>query len=209
MSLLIYGDVDYIMVSGEKIYINTDFRLWISYIKAIEEKDRKKIDKLIVKICPFINQYDESSQEAILCGLKSYLDVKDGNDVDENKQKLRATNSNDIVFDLLLDEMPIIADFQREYNINLLDFELCMSWKRFKILLNNMTEESSVSGRIKIREMDMKDVSKKHRGRVMMIKERYKITQEEDNKITLETRNTLMKKYVSERSMALHGKREN
>ena len=195
MSLLIDGDIDYIRISeSHNIKINTDFRLWLFYLKSIQEKDSVNLEISLRLICP---DAKEITQE-LLEGLREYFCstvTKNETPISEINNTSKITN-----FDIFSDEELIIADFTREYNINLLDNSLMLSWRRFNILLNNLSDNSSVSSRVRLRDMDLKDIPKKDKERVRRLKAKYSIKNKSNgNKISLEERNTILKEYVKQR----------
>ncbi len=195
MSLLVSGDINTIELNNTTYEINTDFRLWIDFICATSGKDRERVGETLLAIFPYyIEDY-----ELLMQKLLEYMQVSDGKEVSEESQLLAEVNEKP-TFDLLQDEFLVIADFQREYNINLLDPALEMSWRRFKILLSNLSDKSSVTARAQIRDMDVKDLPKKNQSRILKLKERYSLeTATTRQKMTLQERNDRFKKYVNKR----------
>ncbi len=197
MSLLISGDVNSISIKNIEVPINTDFRLWLEFFREINKeksaRNDRYLDSLLSKICPHVEDYPDDVLEALL----KYFDVSDGNEIDPDIAKLTPSSAH--LFDLLKDEHLVIADFQREYHINLLDLDLNMSWRRFKILLDNMSSKSAISSRIGLRDLDLKDVPKKNIAKVKALKAKYAL-KTESKKLTVKERDAIYKNYIKKRS---------
>ncbi len=197
MSLLISGDTQYIEINGSSYKINTDFRLWIELIDSLKHCDAEQMGRESLSAI-FNYDYTDEQIPMIMDAIKEYLVTEKTNNP---KLAIPSNESNVQYFDIVQDETLIIADFQREYNINLLDNDLKLSWKRFKILLDGLSNTSAVSKRIELRQIDLKDVDKKNKNKVRQLKEKYAINPNDINtkQVTVEDRDRAYKQYVLSR----------
>lgn len=114
---------DSIVVDGERFYIDTDFRTWISWGVAAEREEIALYDIFVGRV-PDGESWVEQAVEFFECKTET--------------PRLVSGERSERVLDYIEDGARIVAAFQQVYGIDLLDGGLSMHWWRFRALLDNL-----------------------------------------------------------------------
>ena len=179
---------------GGHIYpINTDFRAGMEFELMIQ-KGEKNITTLLIpffgeKIPRDIERAFDAVELFYCCGA-----------IPERKEKISNTKQG---YSFDVDKNAIYADFWRFYNINL--WTTSLHWWMFRALLDGLPNESEFRQRIYYRTVDLKNLPKKEKERVLRIRKQIAIENETGPKMTLEERNKAMKDYIARRAKETAG----
>jgi hypothetical protein len=174
-------------VGGVAYQIETDFRAGLEFALMIE-KGEQNAYKLLTPFFSRIPPDIAGAFEAVV-----FFHFR-GNmpETNEKQKKEKPCYSYEV------DADAIFADFWQFYNIDLTTERL--HWYVFLSLLEGLPEESSFKKRIYYRTCNLKDLPKKERERIVNIRKRIAIEQEErGGKMTLEERNAQMLAYIKKR----------
>jgi len=157
-------------VGGALVKINTDFRVGIQALKAIEDPttdEYRRIGKLVdllyaqEGVIPqqVLQHGKESIEKALL-----FLNFNEPQrprmlGVDRPRAMLRD-------WDWDWDAPRLLADFQREYHIDLVDPTLEMHWWRFWSLFRNLSDTSATMHAISIRGTSLDGLDGRERERI-------------------------------------------
>ena len=119
----------------------------------------------------------------------------------EKKEDAPKTNVIPYAFDE--DANAIFADFWNFYNIDLSNEGL--HWWAFRSLLEGLPEKSEFKQRLYYRTVDVKNLSKSEKKRVLKIRSLIEIKPRDGEKTTLESRNKQMLDYVAKRMAEVAG----
>lgn len=184
---------NYITVGNIRYEIDTDFRTWLVFLHALQEDNEEKCVEYYLKIFPHVDAgvapVDELIGFSKLCDQTS---PEKETRMDVIQRLL--DDSSDVMSDMFYDCDIIIADFMREYQINLTDPKLSMHWLHFKTLLNGLSSNSGLSERSKIRGTTDKEVAKKNINSLKHIQKALKIPANR-KKLTQKQRDELMMEY--------------
>ncbi len=151
-----------LIVAGISVPIDTDFRTWVQIWKIRESnKDGwKKAFAILTLAYPSeeYKQFIASNYEDALSEALDFLNRTLGNDAPErpltrSEKRLRGLR----LLDWDYDAPRVVADFAREYDIDLTDGDLTMHWWRFMALFNGLSDQSATMEAIAIRAADIDD----------------------------------------------------
>lgn len=180
-------------VGGVAYPINTDFRAGIEFETLIQKGGASFFDVLSLFFGAQIPPDYEAALQAVMlfycCG-----------DMPEQKGTPKTTNQ---AYSFEVDSAAIYADFWRYYGINL--WEDNLHWWIFRALLSGLPEKSEFQQRVYYRTCDTKDLPKNEKKRVLKIREKIAIRDNERPKMTLEERNKSMIAYIQRRAKETAG----
>ena len=157
MNLLLDKPIDYIVVDGRKIELNTDYRLWIEFSIRIQEMTDYNTNDVIDAIKPLIKSTDVYFTVDLLQAIIDFYAFG----------AERETKSQKPSFDFEFDGNAIYTSFILDYG-NILDGQL--HWHIFKSLLEGLSEETPLMRRIQIRNMDLSKIDKAKRAEARKLK---------------------------------------
>ena len=184
-------------VGGKTYKINTDFRAGIKFELMIQKSEGTIGEVLTLfyeKNLPYEN-IDEAIKAIELFYCCGELPDK------EKKEDTPKTNAIPYAFDE--DASAIFADFWNFYNIDLSNEGL--HWWVFRSLLEGLPEKSEFKQRLYYRTVDVKNLSKSEKKRVLKIRSMIEIKPSSGEKTTLEGRNKKMLDYVAKRMAEASG----
>ncbi len=173
------GLPNYLLLSNEKVNINTDFKLFLKFIKGIKTDDKDLVLDTLSKIFNDVNlsiyDPDEVSNK-----LSEFMQLGD--------KKVDSQIKQSPTFDFFFDADVIYADFKRSdiYNLDLSKVD--MHWIDFKMMVNNLPDYSATEKRKSLRNLKMKDVAKENRSKLRAIQKSIAIP----NQITAEQEEALL-----------------
>ena len=148
-----------VSISNQSISINTDYRIWIDIWRIIDTpkppEDIWKKAILIVELAynnhPIaLNNMDDAVEQAIL-----FLERRDKADTPRPLTQAEKRLQNIRTFDWAYDANRVIADFEREYHIDLTNPDTHMHWWRFMALFNGLSDTSMTLDAIRVRAADL------------------------------------------------------
>lgn len=163
-----------IVVVGEEVEINTDFRAWIEFSQKITTvNDNESVIKLVSKVLnglfPPLEYFDETIRQltAFMIGEKK-----------ENRE-----SAKELTFDFDYDADIIFSSFWQQYGIDLSTANL--HWKKFLALLNGLSEKTLFGYVSGIRTIDLNEIKdKEQRAYYAKQKDKYRLPiSEEEQKI--------------------------
>lgn len=151
-----------LFVAGIFVPIKTDFRTWLKVWKIREGNQApwKKAFAILAIVYPtaehkrhIAENYEEALSQAL-----EFLNRTLGDDAPErpltrSEKRLRGLR----LLDWDYDATRVVADFMREYGIDLTDDEVSMHWWRFMALFNGLSDQSATMEVIAIRAADIDD----------------------------------------------------
>lgn len=160
-----------VSVGGFVIPIETSYKIWIQVWQIQERPDLEATKKIFGILylaypdesMPVVSQNKDEALEAAL----KFLDRTLGDTTPPRPLTQREKRIKDMrLFDWDWDSARVIADFMREYNIDLAD-DQDMHWWRFMSLFNGLSDTSATMEAISIRAADidakgMSSEQKKH-----------------------------------------------
>lgn len=120
-----------VMIDGAAVTINTDFRICLKIIQALEDDNLMEHEKLTVLMALLYPEPPENTALALSQGLKFLNLGKDG-DADKLNQPL--------VYSLEKDSSYIYTAFKSSYNIDLNDVEY-LHWWKFRSLFADLGKD--------------------------------------------------------------------
>lgn len=184
-------------VGGKTYKINTDFRAGIKFELMIQKSEGTVGDILALfyeKNLP-IENIDEAIKAIELfycCG-----------ELPNKEKKAEEAKTNKIAYAFDEDASAIFADFWNFYNIDLSQEGL--HWWAFRSLLEGLPEKSEFKQRLYYRTVDVKNLSKSEKKRVLKIRSMIEIKPRDGEKTTLEGRNKKMLDYIAQRRAEVAG----
>lgn len=136
------------MLDGKKVKINTDYRVALKCLKAINDDDLNDIERTIAVVCLLFGtevdvvDYGEAIKKAnifLCCGKKNL-----------------SNENTEIVMDFEQDDEYIRTSIRTDYGINLNEVDY-MHWWEYNELIHGLTEKSILNRVINIRQMDETD----------------------------------------------------
>lgn len=155
MSILTENLPDYLIVSGEKCPINTDFKIWLEFSNIISkgELDTVKIVKIFklifLKLPPNLVEGMKAISEFYGHASNTGADTKE--DTAEKAKKY---------FDFEYDANLIYAAFFQQYKLDLTKAEL--HWWKFLNLFQNLSETTKFMEVVKYRAVRISDIKDKN-----------------------------------------------
>lgn len=171
----------YAEIDGVKYKINTDYRVALACLNAINDEEITDIERAIVVIALLFGEDVEiPNMEEALKKASYYLCCGNSAKKHENKE---------IVMDFNQDEEYIRTSIRTDYGINMNEIEY-MHWWEYNELIHGLTEKCILSKVINIRTMDESDYKDaKTLGKIRKAKEsvalKKKITYNDDEKALL------------------------
>ena len=167
MSILTSPLKDFITVSGRKIKICTDYRIWLEFEKILES-DTDFYEKLCraLVLCVIKGEVLPENAVELFNGLLDfYIPGR------ENAKLQKKTGKK--VFDADKDAEYILASFRSVYGIDLLKCE--MHWHEFLALLSALPANCCLMQIVRIRQTDISDVPEAERSKFIKLKSRYEL----------------------------------
>ena len=175
-------------IGGKEYQINTDFRAGIKF-ELLVQKNSKDISPALLS--PYFGEnIPEDLQGAFEAVLLFFCC---GNLPEKGKTSKRSAPA----YSFEVDSNAIYADFWRFYKINL--FEESLHWWIFRSLLEGLPQDSEFKQRCYYRTVELNELPKAERKRVLKIRAKIKIEDKARPKKTLEERNAEMKAYLDKR----------
>ncbi|MBR5216207.1 MAG: hypothetical protein IKV80_08315 [Bacteroidales bacterium] len=134
---------DYIQYDGNTFFINADFRNILRIMRMYDDDSILQIQKPYLLLKWFFR--DEIDEVTGIDLFKQFMGTADENDSQSEQQ-----------FDFEFDAKEIYASFLKEYFIDLVDIPF-LHWRKFIILLSNLSDECPFRQKIRLRFMDLKD----------------------------------------------------
>ncbi len=159
---------DYIIVSGEKCKINTDFKTWLKFSEIISGNDFNAESILLV----FKNIFLELPPNLIdaLKAIIQFYARKNEGQTKEPGEKLDTKRYFDFEYDADL----IFSAFMQQYNIDLCEVD--MHWWKFKALLSGLSEDTHFIKVIQFRSADLSKIKDREQKKFYMeMKARYRL----------------------------------
>ena len=166
-----------IIANGEKLKINTDFRVWIevSYVlDTLTEKITNDILSGVIERIIELAFYEQPKtvNESLFIEI---IDFYSGYAPKNTKAPVKVER----VFDYKNDAELIYASFAQQYGIRLINE--AMHWIEFSTLFKNLSEDTAFRQVIRIRTMKANDVPKEQRNDLAKLKELYKLPISKDD----------------------------
>lgn len=138
-NIIAQGTPSAVEVGGVSIPINTDFRHGIQISRALDSpllSDAQKADAVMLH-CYGANIPDDREQALIAA-----VEFVNRAELDSPTRGGKRKASRDRTFDWDVDQSRLIADFQREYAIDLTSPSTRMHWWRFMALVDGLSDTS-------------------------------------------------------------------
>lgn len=174
-------------IGGVEYQINTDFRAGINFELLIQKNSK---DDLALLFPYFGENIPEDLQGALEAVLLFYC-------CGNLPEKGNSSKRSSAAYSFEVDSNAIYADFWRFYKINL--YEDSLHWWIFRSLLEGLPQDSEFKQRCYYRTVDLSELPKAERKRVLKIRAKIKIEDKARPKKTLEERNAEMKAYLDKR----------
>ncbi len=166
----------------EGIAIRTDFRVWLRVMAIIEKVEASrlisdhdyffnvmtKISRLIYPIIP------ELYTGYMFADIVNFLRCKGAEQTNPEKAKKSGSNKSVTIFDMEFDSGAIYASFLGEFGIDLLKIKH-LHWYAFNALLNNLSDDSPLRIRTKLRGLKSSEVPKDKLKEFQRVQELYSI----------------------------------
>lgn len=150
---------DTLEVNGIDYKIVTDFREWIRVSTIIMSKELEPSEKLMLLCGIFKEEIVLQSEEDVQSMFRAISDFLKGC---FNEKERSDKQSQHTAYDFEVDYMYIITDFQREYNIDLINIGY-LHWWHFKMLFDNLSDKSDMKQRIYYRTVDTAEIKDQDR----------------------------------------------
>lgn len=164
----------YIEINNKKYKINTDFRVALACLKAIDDEEIDDSSRMFAVVSLLLGADAEIDDYATALKKIDYY-LKCG-----KKDKVVPDNtSNKKIMDFNFDKDYIFASFMSEYRINLHEIEY-MHWWEFNALVQGLSEQSIFAKIINIRDMDINEYKDaKTRAKIKKAKDSVKLPDKE------------------------------
>ena len=179
---------DYIEYEGARYALDLSFDNVLRVLELFGDTDFTKGQKAIIAFDMLVRdeiKVDiDTKAQIILFILKDFLDI------DFDQLETSDAPKKPPVYDLKADASYIYASFLQDYNIDLIEQQGKLHWKKFQALLTGLREKTKFREVVGIRTMDIPaptEHNKEQRDHIMKLKEVYKLNIEEDQK-TIEER---------------------
>lgn len=149
MNLFYENFPDYIIVSGQKIRIVTDFREYIKLLDMLKDNELSETDKFYVLQQFFID--DVPDVEEAIEKLCLFIRIK-SEDTEKNDKSDEPVKGKPL-FSYSIDFPYILSDFLREYQIDLCEIKY-LHWWKFKALFDGLSEKAEIKQRMMYRSID-------------------------------------------------------
>jgi len=180
MNILIDKLPDCIEVEGEKIKVQTDFKVYIKAMQLLEKKNTKSLIDVLRMVVIDYNKINNSNVEECIGEIIRFIGCRRG-----GGKAGKGSGSATKYYDFEYDSERIYAAFFQQYNIDLLNTD--MHWFCFKALFDNLTEDTQMVKAMQYRTMDLSGIKdRKQREFYRKKKESYKLPlPEEDDEYRL------------------------
>lgn len=155
-----------IKVGNKEIPIYTDWRVWVDVWRLIDNPhvdDDKKMIALFALIFPRTGESQtpfeqalEQAEDAITASLL-FLNRKRIAEQERPKTAREKRLGKKRLLDWDYDAEKIIADFEREYRLDLTNPDTCLHWWRFMALFSGLSDRSQIMDAISTRAQDLND----------------------------------------------------
>src|SRR5690625_1601397 len=187
---LAYPLVDTVEINGKTYELDMAFDNILRLFDLIQDKEIDDITKINTGLIMLINDplddYDTQEKAEIFIELfnevlgeskKKQLVDLDGNpmpDISEDDKK---------AFDLAQDAEYIYASFMHTYQIDLFEMQGKLHWKKFKALLNGLSEDSIFSRIVGIRTAELPSGKgmQKERERLRKLKQKFALEEDDED----------------------------
>ena len=150
----------FIVVGGEEVEVNTDFRVWLEFGWMLENEHRASLG--IFRLAD--GSFDIPEGDWATPAVEFYRS--------ENPTP-RGSSSGTRAIDLVMDGDYIVAAFQQAYGIDLTDPSLAMHWHRFHALLVGLPKDTKMSEVMSYRTWQKS--GKKHDDQMRELKEAWRL----------------------------------
>ena len=161
--------------------IRTDFRVWLRVNTLIENV----ISENLIERDYFIKTMDDLGDLIFLDwpdfytidvfrGILDFLSCKDAAQFNLDRSAKTGSKSADIAFDMAFDSGAIYASFLQQYQMDLRKVKQ-LHWFEFNVLLQNLTDETPLQNRIKLRRLKASDVPKEKLNDLKRIQNLYRV----------------------------------
>ena len=161
--------------------IRTDFRVWLRVNALVEGV----VSERLIERDYFVKTMDDLGDLIFLDwpdfytidvfrGVLDFLSCKDARQFNLDKSGKTASNPADIAFDMAFDSGAIYASFLQQYQMDLRKVKQ-LHWFEFNVLLQNLTDETPLQNRIKLRRLKASDVPKEKLNDLKRIQNLYRI----------------------------------
>ena len=162
MNIILDTMPDFLEVGGEKIFINTDFRIWIRFDEALFWSDKPMEERLYsaLHIC-YDGKIPADIAGAVHAAIGFYAhkdtQIKSVGENSQNEQQnsTRGKQTYSFTYDASL----IYAAFLAQYRIDLTKDE--MHWWLFRALFEGLTDENKICKVMEIRSVDLSKIKDK------------------------------------------------
>lgn len=179
-----------VTVSGEKVTVNTDFRVGVS-IETEMLQSSPDVEGLLQLF--YMNDIPEDIEEAAKQMIEFYANYDENDDIEN-----AAPVSKKRLYDFKQDADALTASFRQAYGIDLETDEL--HWWKFRRLMFGLPVDSPFMQRVQIRSVDINKVDKSQKKYYRRMKALYAIRQTDQKKrMSLEERDEMMKNRVRRR----------
>jgi len=172
-----------IICDGEDYNINSDFRTILKVLRLNEDQEIFPQQKCLMMLKWFYtNKYPNDLQK----GIESLFGFICNNPIDDDESKKPPQ------YDFEYDAEEIYISFLKDYDIGLVEIDF-LHWYKFRTMLRNLSEESPLMQRIRLRFLDLKDYKGKRRAELSEAKKKVQIP-EKINKKDKEAKDNLFKR---------------
>lgn len=179
-----------VTVFGEKVPVNTDFRVGVS-IETEMLQSSPDVEGLLQLF--YMNDIPEDVEEAAKQMIEFYAKYDENDDIEN-----AAPVSKKRLYDFKQDADALTASFRQAYGIDLETDEL--HWWKFRRLMFGLPVDSPFMQRVQIRSVDINKVNKSQKKYYRRMKALYAIRQTDHKKrMSLEERDEMMKNRVHRR----------
>jgi hypothetical protein len=162
MNILIDELPKKVMIEGEEIGINTDYRNVLLYFRALRDEDIEDREKLEIAARLFFKRKPRNVEEAMGYINEEYIVCSESQESMRRRNKIkRSSEKEKLVFDFEQDGILIYVSFMQEYGIDLRKEK--MHWYVFKALFDGLGEETVLRRVIEFRKMKPKDMPRDRR----------------------------------------------
>ena len=182
---------DFVEIDGKKYEIDMSFDNILRLFDLLKDKSLNDVTKietgLIMLIDDSLDDYDTEEKADIFAQIfkntvggpkkKTQLVDLDGNPMPEMSEE------DEKVFDLAQDAEYIYASFMHTYQIDLLEMQGKLHWKKFKALLNGLSEDSIFSRVVGIRTAELPSGKgmQKERERLRKLKQKFALKEDDED----------------------------
>lgn len=180
--------------------IKTDFRVWLRVRALMEDVEPKRmladVDYFfdaMTGICKLIyTELPEMFTGALFVELMNFLACRGAEQINPDKARGEAKQGANI-FDMDFDSGAIYASFLMQYGIDLTRVKT-LHWFKFYILLQNLTDDTPLRVRTKIRGMKSSEVGKDKLKELQRVQSLYRVPASEADRTAKEALTAFLQK---------------